>query len=148
MSGDPIKAQVILFENASFHGAHKHVFNAETNLNADDDNSFNDTTSSIVVVKGNWATYGDWHFDRQYPSIIGPGVYSWVEDFQITDNDMTSLQAGDASANVSAPPVLGHIMLFEHWRFRGAHKHVFNEEETSMPMTTIRSMTSPHRLLS
>ena len=129
VSGDPINAHVILFENASFHGAHKHVFNAETNLNADDDSSFNDIASSIVVVKGNWATYGDWHFDRQYPSIIGPGVYSWVEDFQITDNDMTSLQASDASANVSAPPVLGHIMLFEHSRFRGAHKHVFNEEK-------------------
>ena len=35
-------AQVILFQHANFHGAHKHVFVEEANLNAGDDNSFND----------------------------------------------------------------------------------------------------------
>jgi hypothetical protein len=30
-------AHVILFEHRNFHGAHKHVFMAEANLNASDD---------------------------------------------------------------------------------------------------------------
>ena len=38
-------AHVILFENAQFHGQHKHVFRAEPNLNAADDNFFNDKVS-------------------------------------------------------------------------------------------------------
>jgi hypothetical protein len=48
---------VILFEHAQFHGQHKHVFRAEANLNAADDNFFNDKVSSLVVLEGNWAFY-------------------------------------------------------------------------------------------
>ena len=43
-------AHIILFEHANFHGAHKHVFLEEANLNADDDKFFNDKTSSFVIV--------------------------------------------------------------------------------------------------
>jgi hypothetical protein len=50
-------AHVILFEHAQFHGQHKHVFRAEPNLNAGDDNFFNDKASSLVVVEGNWALF-------------------------------------------------------------------------------------------
>ena len=42
---------LILFEHINFHGRHKHVFQDEPNLNTDDDNSFNDITSSIVVLR-------------------------------------------------------------------------------------------------
>lgn len=38
-------AHIILFENINFHGAHKHVVYDEPNLNASDDNFFNDRVS-------------------------------------------------------------------------------------------------------
>ena len=53
--GAPIDGHVVLFENASFHGGHKHVFTKEPNLNASDDNYFNDRVSSVAVLRGVWA---------------------------------------------------------------------------------------------
>jgi hypothetical protein len=135
VTGDPVGAHIMLFENANFHGAHKHVFIAEPNLNADDDDSFNDVTSSLAVLDGAWATFGDWNFQRQYldqgqnPNILGPGLYRWVAEVQIPDNDLTSLQPVDAAAGPSGVALLGHVLLFQEANLRGDHKHVFNVEE-------------------
>ncbi len=71
-------AHVILFEHANFHGVHKHVFTAESNLNADDDNWMNDKTSSIVVIEGNWEFFIDWNFSGKTGRTLGPGIYPWV----------------------------------------------------------------------
>ncbi|MEG3437327.1 beta/gamma crystallin-related protein [Pannus brasiliensis CCIBt3594] len=84
--------EVILFEHANFHGAHKHVFGREPNLNAEDDNFFNDRVSSIVVISGNWAFYRHAGFDGQYARILGPGTYPFVEDVDIQNDDISSLQ--------------------------------------------------------
>ena len=52
--------QVILFEHQNFHGKHKHIFQDEPNLNADDDNEFNDwieihNPASTPVDLTDWA---------------------------------------------------------------------------------------------
>ena len=120
-------AHVILFENANFHGAHKHVFTREPNLNAADDNFFNDRVSSLVVLEGNWAFYADATFKRQYPPILGPGLYPGLPA-GIKNDDMSSLQAVGAAPTVPGGPVHSHVMLFEHGNFHGAHKHVFTRE--------------------
>ncbi|OTY65078.1 hypothetical protein BK746_00025 [Bacillus thuringiensis serovar yosoo] len=86
-------AQVILFEHANFRGAHKHVFNQESNLNAPDDNFFNDKVSSIVIISGQWQFYRDWNFQNPYPYILGPGTYPWVEAVGIKNDDMSSLRS-------------------------------------------------------
>lgn len=121
-------AHVILFEHANFHGAHKHVFAAEPNLNAGDDNFFNDKTSSIAVLEGDWAFFGDSGFSRQYPPILGPGIYSWVEAVQIKNDDMSSLKPVNSKPTVSGSPFDAHTVIFEHANFHGAHKHVFAAE--------------------
>jgi hypothetical protein len=72
-------AHVILFEHASFHGAHKHVFKDEPNLNAGDDNFFNDKTSSMVIVEGNWEFFADWQHIGKLGKTLGPGNYESVE---------------------------------------------------------------------
>ena len=120
-------AHVILFEHAHFHGQHKHVFRAEPNLNAADDNFFNDKVSSLAVLEGNWAFFADSNFKRQYPPIVGPGLYPGLPA-GIKNDDMSSLQPVDAAATVSGGPVNSHVMLFEHANFHGAHKHVFTLE--------------------
>jgi hypothetical protein len=73
-------AHVILFEHAGFHGAHKHVFQDEPNLNAGDDNFFNDKTSSIVILDGNWEFFINWNHEGKLGRTLGPGIYPWVED--------------------------------------------------------------------
>jgi hypothetical protein len=126
-SGTGILGHVILFQEPNFQGSHKHVFNSEGNLNADEDNDFDDSVSSIVVISGNWKFYRNWHWDDDYPVTLGPGLYPRVEDVAIRDKDMSSLQVVDQEPTVSAAPVAAHIMLFEYAQFRGSHKHVFQQ---------------------
>src|SRR5207248_3330645 len=123
--GQDITGQVILFQNVNFRGPHKHVFNAEDNLNSDDDDSFNDSVSSIVVISGNWRFFRNAGFDDDYPVVLGPGLYSWVEDFEIRNDDISSLQVTDLEATVTGQQLNTHLMLFEHAGFHGAHEHVF-----------------------
>jgi hypothetical protein len=115
---------VILFEHANFHGAHKHVFGPESNLNADDDNFFNDRVSSIIVLSGTWEFFKDSGFNGPYPVLLGPGLYPSVEAVKIKNDDMSSLHPNDSSGLVTVP----HVILFEHANFHGAHKHVFGPE--------------------
>ena len=68
-------AQVILFEHANFHGQHKHVFRQESNLNAGDDNFFNDKVSSMVVVDGHWEFFKDSNLIAKLGPTLGPGTY-------------------------------------------------------------------------
>ena len=123
-------AHIILFEHINFHGAHKHVLSAELNLNAQDDNFFNDKVSSLAVLEGNWAFYRDsgCKSQTQYPPILGPGLYSRVDAAGIKNDDISSLQPVTTSPTVFGDPLDNHIMLFEHANFRGAHKHVFVKE--------------------
>jgi hypothetical protein len=130
VSGDRLDSHILLFEHARFHGAHKHVFIAEPNLNARDDNFFNDKASSLVVPEGNWELYGNWEFDSssQYPVILGPGLYPWVESVQIKNDDMSSLQPTSGRPTILGDHLDNHVILFEHANFHGAHKHVFIAE--------------------
>jgi Beta/Gamma crystallin len=85
-------AHIILFEHMNFHGAHKHVVGPESNLNAQDDNFFNDRVSSLVVLEGNWALYGDYKFEGQYPPVLGIGLYPRLDAIGIKNDDISSLQ--------------------------------------------------------
>lgn len=121
-------AEIILFEHANFHGRHKHVFSAESNLNAGDDSFFNDRVSSMVVLKGNWEVFRHSQYVQPYPVVLGPGRYSWVGAIGITNDDMSSLRPTSRTATVQGEALHAHAILFQHINFHGAHKHVFAEE--------------------
>ncbi len=122
-------AHIILFENINFHGAHKHVLGQEPNLNADDDNFFNDRVSSMAILEGNWAFYPDFNFrGTPYPVILGPGLYPNVTSFHIKNDDMTSLLPVATPPTTKGLPLDDHILLFENASYHGAHKHVFAAE--------------------
>jgi hypothetical protein len=121
-------AHAILFEHMNFHGAHKHVVGPESNLNAQDDNFFNDRVSSLVVLEGSWALYGDYKFEGQYPPILGVGLYPRIDAIGIKNDDISSLQPVTDPPTVRGAPLDDHILLFEHGSFHGAHKHVFTAE--------------------
>ena len=72
-------AQVILFEHANFHGQHKHVFRQENNLNAADDNFFNDKVSSMVILEGHWEFFKDWNLIAKLGPTLPPGAYPSVQ---------------------------------------------------------------------
>jgi Beta/Gamma crystallin len=132
---------VILFEHANFHGAHKHVFLPEPNLNDPNDSFFNDRVSSLAVLSGNWMFFKNSGFDGPYPQVAGKpplvlgfdnssqglGGIPFVEFVGINNDDMSSLKPVSTEPNVPAP-LMRHVILFEHANFHGAHKHVFREE--------------------
>jgi hypothetical protein len=126
--GTEITGEIILFTDAGFRGAHRHVFNAEDNLNSDDDDAFNDSVSSIAVISGNWRCFRNAGFDDDYPVVLGPGLYPWVEDVSIRNDDMSSLSATDARPTVAGAPLTSHIVLFEHAAFHGDHRHLFGAD--------------------
>ncbi|WP_425147145.1 beta/gamma crystallin-related protein [Deinococcus sp.] len=83
---------IILFEHANLHGAHKHLFGSEENLNADDDNFFNDRVSSFVILEGHWQFFTNWRFKEPASNVFGPGVYNWVEDVGIPNDSISSVR--------------------------------------------------------
>src|SRR5262245_2352636 len=103
-------AEVILYEHANYHGAHKHVFGWEPNLNAADDRFFNDRVSSLAVMSGSWSFFRDSGYRNQYARPLGPGGYPWVEAVDIKNDDMSSLHPISAAGAASLP----HVILFEH----------------------------------
>jgi hypothetical protein len=121
-------AEIILFEHANFHGAHKHVYGPEANLNAGDDSFFNDRVSSMVVLSGNWQVFRHSNFREPYPVVLGPGKYPWVGGVRILNDDMSSLRPTTEAATVTGADIHAHAILFEHINFHGQHKHVFTEE--------------------
>src|SRR5260370_320768 len=117
--------QVILFSDANFHGDHRHVFDSEADLSAD---SFNDVVSSLVVLSGNWSFFRDSKFGNPYPVVLGPGMYSFVEDFQIKNDDISSLQTTADAPTMLGEPLDAHAVLFRDANFKGDHRHVFVAE--------------------
>ncbi|MEI6847427.1 MAG: beta/gamma crystallin-related protein [Chlorobiaceae bacterium] len=85
-------SEIVLFEHANFHGAHKHLFASEPNLNAPDDNYFNDKISSFVVVSGQWQFFKDLNYSGLASRIFGPGVYNWVESYGFPNDTITSVR--------------------------------------------------------
>ena len=127
--GAPLDNHILLFQHGSFHGAHKHVFSAEQNLNAPDDDSFNDAVSSLVVLTGNWVFYRDYDFCSKYPPILGPGGYPFVGFVQIKNDDMSSLKPVDSRPTVRGGLAVEEgVVLYQEGAFHGDHKHVVTWE--------------------
>jgi hypothetical protein len=82
----------VLFELANFHGAHRHVFPAEPNLAASDDPAFNNKTSSIVILEGDWEFFSDADFKTKVGGTLGPGAYPFVANVGIKNDSISSLR--------------------------------------------------------
>ena len=94
--GQLFAEHAMLFEHANFRGAHKHLFASEPNLNSDEDDDFNDEVSSIVVLMDIWRAYRDANYVGEYDVVLLGGLYPWVEEVGIKDNDLSSMRfAGD-----------------------------------------------------
>jgi hypothetical protein len=97
--------EIILFEHPNFRGAHRHVFDTERTLN-DPGNipgvsarvlpalgQFDNTTSSIIVVKGTWRLYEKPNLENRLgEEDVVPGGYPSVSDLHISGNIISSLE--------------------------------------------------------
>jgi hypothetical protein len=85
-------SEIVLFQHANFHGAHKHLYGSESNLNAADDNFFNDKISSFVITSGSWQFFRDSNFSGPASNVFGPGRYNWVESVGIPNDSISSVR--------------------------------------------------------
>ncbi len=85
-------SEIVLFDHANFHGAHKHLYSSESNLAASDDNYFNDKISSFVVTSGRWQFFRDSNFSGPASNVYGPGNYNWVEAVNIPNDSVSSVR--------------------------------------------------------
>ncbi|HLG61594.1 MAG TPA: beta/gamma crystallin-related protein [Ktedonosporobacter sp.] len=77
--------RVILYRDYNFQGPTKEV------TTATDLRDFNDETSSIVVLEGNWQFFANYNFDELRATLI-PGVYPSVDAIGIANDTLSSLR--------------------------------------------------------
>jgi len=93
-------AEIILYVDANFGGFHTHLFESTADftklaivgVNIDgvpNKDNWNDKVSSFVIVSGHWQFFKDINFQFQQGGTLGPGLYSFVQNFGI-DNDALS----------------------------------------------------------
>ena len=90
-----VKGEIIIFQHRNFRGHHRYIINQEENLNNAEDKSLNDKVSSFAILKGQWRVYRHSGFDSEMGlqgAPFGPGAYSWVEDYDIENDQMSSLK--------------------------------------------------------
>jgi hypothetical protein len=100
-----VKGEIILFEHPNFRGAHRHIFDTELDLSESSSipgvparvlpalGQFDETTSSIIVVKGTWILYKNTGNTEPFPREAVPGAYPNVgTDLEITGNTISSVK--------------------------------------------------------
>ncbi len=80
---------IILFADANFEGAYKHVFEPTAVLD-----DFNDVLSSFIILGGIWQFFENANYDSQTgPAAgLGPGFYSWVGNVGMSNDTVSSLR--------------------------------------------------------
>ena len=87
IGGDQLP-EVVVYWDIKFGGAD---FRTNLNVNYIGD-TWNDQVSSFIIVSGKWQFYRDRDFQVPVGGILGPGYYSWVEDYGIPNDCISSFQ--------------------------------------------------------
>jgi len=92
-----IPGRIILFEDNNYCGRSIDIVRANPDLSTFKEGNFDDRTSSLVILSGNWSFYRKPGFvdpcmRRGRPLVLGPGTYEHVVDFGIQDDQLSSLR--------------------------------------------------------
>jgi len=82
-------ANITLYKDANFEGESITITEATPDLS---ELNFSDCVSSIIVDDGDWEFYKDVNYESSYDVIFGKGSYSWVEEYGIPNDDISSLK--------------------------------------------------------
>lgn len=93
-------AELIIYVDANFGGLHTHIFQSTADFTqlalggsgSGIGGNWNDKVSSFVIVSGTWQFFKNINFDFQQGGNLGPGLYSFVEDFGIDNDALSSVQ--------------------------------------------------------
>jgi hypothetical protein len=95
-------AEIILYVDINFGGLHTHLFESMEDftqlalggVGSGIDGNWDNIVSSFVIVSGVWQFFKDPNFEflQGDPSGLGPGLYSWVQDFGIDNDSLSSVR--------------------------------------------------------
>jgi hypothetical protein len=96
-SDQPAPGRILLYEGEDFCGRCIDVVRSQPDLTLFKEGYFNDRTSSMTILGGNWSFYRDPHFGSPFSRrstriVVGPGTYARIADLGIQDNAISSLQ--------------------------------------------------------
>ena len=94
--------RIAIFEHRDFGGNYLIVDTTQPQLSVhmNGNDSWNDRISSFVVLRGNWQLFRHENFQERFVNnrtqrtFFTPGLYSWVEDYGIDNDQISSLICG------------------------------------------------------
>ena len=117
---------VILYEHIDFRGRHKHIIGRnEPDLHRD---GWGDRVSSIQVLAGRWEFCQHVNYGGRRVT-LSPGSYRWVEDVNIRNDTLSSLRRVAPAVGLEGTTGL---IVYQHFHFKGAHKHIIARDETNL----------------
>jgi Beta/Gamma crystallin len=92
-----LPGRAVLFEDANFGGRSIDVVHSHADLTLFKRTNFNDRTSSLTILSGNWVFYRNAHFAAPFirgsnAVVLGPGSYPDLAKLGIQDDEISSLQ--------------------------------------------------------
>jgi hypothetical protein len=93
-------AELIMYVDANFGGLHTHLFESTSDftqlalggVGSGINGNWNDIVSSFVIVSGTWQFFKNVNFDFQQGGNLGPGLYSFVQNFGIDNDSLSSVR--------------------------------------------------------
>jgi hypothetical protein len=93
-------AEIILYVDSNFGGLHTHLFESTRDftklalggVGTNVGGNWNDIVSSFVIVSGKWRFFKDINFQFRQGQDLGPGLYSFVQDFGIDNDALSSVE--------------------------------------------------------
>ncbi len=91
--------RIAIFEHRDFGGDYLVLDSTQSQLSVHRSGSdnWNDRISSFAVLRGNWQLFRHENFQERYvnnrtqQTFFAPGIYSWVEDYGIDNDQISSL---------------------------------------------------------
>jgi Beta/Gamma crystallin len=95
-------AELIVYVDTNFGGLHTHIFESTPDftklalggVGTNVGGNWNDIVSSFVIVSGVWQFFRDINYQviQGNPGGYGPGLYSFVENFGIDNDSLSSVR--------------------------------------------------------
>jgi hypothetical protein len=93
-------AEIGLYVDANFGGLHTHLFESTSDftqlalggVGVGVGGNWNDIVSSFVIVSGRWQFFKDINFQFEQGGTLGPGLYSFVQNFGIDNDSLSSVR--------------------------------------------------------
>jgi hypothetical protein len=132
--GGPAIPHLILFDDASFKGDHRHVLQDLPSLG-----NWKQRVSAIAVEHGAWRVFVNDNFSGSEGQLLTRGIYPYVEDYDIENDKAASLRQGTLG---NPAPIVSQANMNDGQNIFMAHADKYrlgwNQHETQLQPNNVR----------